>query len=256
MSNTDTSPKESRQLNKWQSKLLPWMIAMPTALIILFIYLSTKQLTELSSSIGKYRQEPIVNNLTAPSSIIDRGSTLYNNLEYIKFYARLKMEERALDHRYAQTGFLLIARTYTKYLGFFTGMVLAIVASVFIISKLKEDTSDIEGTVSEKMKFRVVSSSPGIIFGILGTLLMMTTLLYNPEIQQTDSPLYLIPEITTEHTIEPVGIAPSEEKTIENLGQSKTVAPAQGEISIESIQKNKAARDSAEASIVKKRQTN
>lgn len=254
MSNTEPSAGESKQLNKWQSKLLPWMVAMPTALIIIFIYLSTKQLTELSSSIGKYRAEPIVNNLTAPSRIVDKGDPLYDNLEYIKFYARLKMEERALDHRYAQTGFLLIARTYTKYLGFFTGMILAIVSSVFIISKLKEDTSDIEGTISEKMKFRVVSSSPGIIFGILGTTLILTTLLYNPEIQQTDSPLYLIPEITTEQsTLEPVGITPPKEKTIENLGKSKSVIPEPGEISIELIQKNKAARDSAESATTQKK---
>ena len=169
---------------------------MPSLLIGLFIYLSTSQLNEFKSSINGHNSEPVNNFLPGPSDTNRRYVALQNNLEYIKWYSRVKMEERALDHRYAQTGFLLIARTYSKYLGFFTGMILAIVAAVFIISKLREDISKLGGSINENIKFRVVSSSPGIIFGLLGTTLMMATILYNPEIGQTDSAMYITPEIS------------------------------------------------------------
>jgi len=76
------------------------------------------------------------------------------------------------------------------------GVILAIVAAVFIISKLKEGETTFGGTAGEKMQFNLVSTSPGIIFGILGTTLMMATILYNPSIDQTDSPLYLTPELS------------------------------------------------------------
>ena len=200
MEPTKTPPEDLRQLNRWQNKLLPWMVIMPTLLIGLFIYLSTRQLDEFKASINSYRSETAIGSLPAPGDTSRRFASIPNNLDYIKWYSRVKMEERALDHRYAQTGFLLIARTYSKYLGFFTGMVLAIVAAVFIISKLREDISKLGGTVSENLKFRVVSSSPGVIFGILGTTLMMATILYNPEIGQTDTPLYVTPEITIQTT--------------------------------------------------------
>ena len=84
-----------------------------------------------------------------------------------------------------------MSRIYIKYLGFFTGMILAIVGAVFIISKLKEDVTELEGTIQEKTKFRLLSSSPGIIFGLLGTALMMTTILTHSEISVKDMPLYL-----------------------------------------------------------------
>ncbi len=41
------------------------------------------------------------------------------------------------------------------------------------------------------MKFSIVSSSPGIIFGILGTFLMIATIMTHNKIEIQDRPLYL-----------------------------------------------------------------
>ena len=103
------------------------------------------------------------------------------------------MEEKSLDRRYSQGGLLLVSRIFTKYLGFFTGMILAIVGAIFIIGKLQESSSDIEGAVSDQMKLKIVSSSPGIIFGVLGTVLMLSTILQHAEISVKDQPLFLNP---------------------------------------------------------------
>jgi hypothetical protein len=103
------------------------------------------------------------------------------------------MEEKSLDRRYSQGGLLLVSRIFTKYLGFFTGMILAIVGAVFVIGKLQESTSDIEGSMSDQMKLKIVSSSPGIIFGVLGTVLMLSTILQHAEISVKDQPLFLNP---------------------------------------------------------------
>ncbi|GGB00993.1 hypothetical protein GCM10011511_25390 [Puia dinghuensis] len=194
------------------------MIIMPTILILVFIYLSTQQLNEFKSSINSYRNGPAAGDIPSPWDTSGKFVSLQNNLDYIKWYSRVKLEDKAIDHRYAQSGFLLIARTYSKYLGFFTGMILAIVAAVFIISKLKEDVSQLEGSIREKIRFRVVSSSPGVIFGLLGTVLMLSTILYNPEIAQTDTPLYMVPDISiqgnpapAQNTAAPKGQIPADE---------------------------------------------
>ena len=196
MEGSPPNKEETRQLNKWQNRLLPWMIIMPSLLILIFIYISTRQLDDFKTSINGYRSSFSEQNLVSPADTTVKSAAIRTNMEYIKWYSKVKMEEKALDHRYAQSGFLLVARTYTKYLGFFTGMILAIVAAVFIISKLREGETTFGGTAGEKMQFNLVSTSPGIIFGILGTTLMMATILYNPTIDQTDSPLYLTPELS------------------------------------------------------------
>jgi len=186
------SKHELDQLNLWQNKLLPWLIVMPTILILLFIYLATRQMQRFNSVIDA-KEESVIEKLIPAAS----DSALYNklkgNMEYIRWITLARMEEKSLDRRYSQGGLLLVSRIFTKYLGFFTGMILAIVGAVFIIGKLQESSSDIEGTLSDQMKLKIVSSSPGIIFGVLGTILMLSTILQHAEISVRDQPLFLNP---------------------------------------------------------------
>src|SRR5260221_264798 len=86
---------------------------------------------------------------------------------------------------------LLMSRIFTQYLGFFTGMILAIVGSVFIIGKFTEGTTTIEGSITDQAKLNLISSSPGIIFAVLGTILMVSSILKHNDITVADSPLYL-----------------------------------------------------------------
>lgn len=185
-----SDPGKDKDLMKWQNRLLPWMIAIPTLLIGAFIILGTIKLSGFEKF--AYRSDNVKTSLPLPIPYSDKTDSLLNhNVEYLKWYSLVKMEEYSINRRYNQGGVLLMSRIYIKYLGFFTGMILAIVGSVFIISKLKEEVSELEGSIRDTTKFRLVSSSPGIIFGVLGTLLMMTTILTHSEISVKDMPLYL-----------------------------------------------------------------
>ncbi len=177
--------QKNKQLFQWQNRLLPWMIAVPSVLICAFIIIGTIKLNGFEKFVYRENAERSELKIPAPT---DSG---FQNAKYMEWYSLVKMEELSLNRRYNQGGVLLMSRIYIKYLGFFTGMILAIVGSVFIISKLKEEVTELEGSVQEKTKFKLVSSSPGIIFGLLGTLLMMTTILTHSEITVKDMPLYL-----------------------------------------------------------------
>lgn len=176
---------KNKQLFRWQNRLMPWMIAVPSVLICAFIIIGTIKLNGFEKFVYKGNREQSELNLPAPT---DSG---FHSAKYLEWYSLVKMEELSINRRYNQGGVLLMSRIYIKYLGFFTGMILAIVGSVFIISKLKEEVTELEGSVQEKTKFKLVSSSPGIIFGLLGTMLMMTTILTHSEITVKDMPLYL-----------------------------------------------------------------
>jgi hypothetical protein len=182
--------QKNKDLFQWQNRLLPWMISIPTILIGAFILLATIQLNKFEKFIYQGNENKTENSIPSPGAATT-DSLLKKDKEYLKLYSLVKMEEHSINRRYNQGGVLLMSRIYIKYLGFFTGMILAIVGSVFIISKLKEDVSEIEGSIEDKTKFRLISSSPGIIFGLLGTALMMTTILTHSEINVKDMPLYL-----------------------------------------------------------------
>ena len=182
--------QSNKQLIQWQNKLMPWMVGMPTVLIGAFIVIATLQLNKFEKFVYRGDEDKIEQAIPSPVANTT-DSTLKRSTEYLKWYSLVKMEEHSLNRRYNQGGVLLMSRIYIKYLGFFTGMILAIVGSVFVISKLKEDVSEFEGSIEEKTKFKFVSSSPGIIFGVLGTVLMMTTILTHSEINVKDMPLYL-----------------------------------------------------------------
>ncbi len=177
--------QKNKQLFQWQNRLMPWMIAVPSVLICAFIIIGTVKLNGFEKFVYKGNADRSELEIPAPT---DSG---FQNAKYLEWYSLVKMEELSINRRYNQGGVLLMSRIYIKYLGFFTGMILAIVGSVFIISKLKEEVTELEGSVQEKTKFKLVSSSPGIIFGLMGTVLMMTTILTHSEITVKDMPLYL-----------------------------------------------------------------
>lgn len=185
-----TARQTNKTLQQWQNRLLPWMIAMPTILIGTFIVIGTLKLNNFEKF--AYRGDDNTTELTLPSPYANTtDSALKKSTAYLHWYSLVKMEEYSINRRYNQGGVLLMSRLYIKYLGFFTGMILAIVGAVFIISKLKEDVTELDASIQEKTKFKLVSSSPGIIFGVLGTALMMTTILTHSEINVKDMPLYL-----------------------------------------------------------------
>lgn len=184
-----TKVKEG-DLFMWQSRLLPWMIIVPTVLMMAFIILATLRMSKFESFIYGNERSLLENRLPALNNISSE-SISNAQLEYLKFYTLAQMEQYSINKRYNQAGAITMSTIYTKYLGFFTGMILTIVGAVFIISKLQEQVSNVEGNLAEQVRFKLLSSSPGIIFGVLGTLLMTITIVNKGEVKVDDAPLFL-----------------------------------------------------------------
>lgn len=187
---TPKSAQELKHLYAWQKTLLPFMVIVPTVLAGVFIFMATTQMMRFNKILEASPDTTFIGK-TLPLPGDSLNSSLNNNIEYIRWLTLTHMEQQSIDKRYKQGGLLLMSRIFTKYLGFFTGMVLAIVGAVFIIGKLSEDYSSLSGSFAENMKFDLISSSPGIIFGVLGTILMLSTILKHNDVVVQDSPLYL-----------------------------------------------------------------
>ena len=108
----------------------------------------------------------------------------------VRWKVLVQLEAYTIERRYHQANAALMVRAWIKYLGFLTGMILAIVGAVFILGRLTEASSHLaaEGTFG---KVSLDTVSPGLALALLGTVLMITTVLINPPTNVTDAPIYL-----------------------------------------------------------------
>ena len=182
--------KEKNHLYAWQKRLLPFMVIVPSVLAAVFIWIATVQMMKFNTLLDTKPDPSFIGKMIPNPTDPGTDGNLRNNLAYYRWLTLTHLEQESLYRRYNQGGLLLMSRIFTKYLGFFTGMILAIVGAVFIIGKLSEDSTQMSGKTGQ-LSFSLASSSPGIIFAFLGTILMITTILQHSEITIQDSPLYL-----------------------------------------------------------------
>lgn len=123
------------------------------------------------------------------------------------------LEQEIVARRYEQAGLLLISRILVKYLGLATGMIMAIAGSLFIIGRIREETTRVDGHW-QQAKVAVRSSSPGILFGLMGAVLLGLTIVHHRGVHVNDVPLYLHPANT--YLIQP-GHPPLDGSTVREM---------------------------------------
>lgn len=168
---------------EWQRKLLPLMSTYFVVSSLFFFAASSWQL----SSMNKYMADNGTFESTLDLEIFDINNL--NEAERLNIVLLTTLEAEAMTRRYTQANVALMARVWITYLGFFTGMMLALVGSVFILGKLNTQPTRASGSY-EKFKIELVSASPGLILAILGTLLITTSILVKQDIKITDGSIY------------------------------------------------------------------
>jgi len=100
------------------------------------------------------------------------------------------LEANALARRYHQANVVLMARAWTSYLGFVTGMILALVGAVFVLGRVQEVPASIEAKYGP-MSGSLQTAAPGIVLAVLGVSLMIAALFVPYNITVTDKSIYL-----------------------------------------------------------------
>jgi len=173
---------------RWQRKLLPLMGGMLVLLTIFFCVASVIQLKRLQDRV---QQVPPVDLSAALDGLRTNGNeTSASALAYSQWKTLSYLEGYAIQRRYNQATLQLMNRIWVIFLGFITGMILALVGAAFILGKISESTSKL-GMDSVAWKFSIATASPGLILCVLGTALMITTILAKAEIRVEDGALYL-----------------------------------------------------------------
>jgi hypothetical protein len=186
---TSTTPSinADEQFQRLYVKIVPFVIVIPVLFLILFIVVSMLQLRDINSKIEEGKSQTI-KEMIGRMQGKDTLSEAYN-----QFLALAQLEEEGLNERYRQGHYSLVSRSFKQYLGFFTGIIMVIVGSLFVLLKLKEQI-DSNASKGEGWKFSLVTNSPGVVFGIVGAVLISIALKINDRINVSDSGIYLTRE--------------------------------------------------------------
>ncbi len=185
---SDLSPADAERL-LWSARLLPLMTWMVLGLTLFFFIASAAQLTYLHLEIRKSPQP----DLSQPLAALLDGTVSTKNTarqQNARVAVLSTLELSAMNYRYHQANVALLSRVWMRYLGFVTGMVLAMVGAVFILGRLQDQGS----TASAKSaggSFTFKTASPGLILSALGVVLMLTTITTHHEIAVSDQAIFI-----------------------------------------------------------------
>lgn len=172
----------------WQQRLLPLMAGMIVALTILFFVVTLAQLAFLQASI--LQSPPIELDQTLSEALRGHDVTFDELYRLRQFEVLVAMERYTAEKRYHQAGVLLMSGLWLRYLGFFTGMILALIGASFILGKLRESRQELEGRFAQ-IGVTLRTASPGIILAALGVILMVVALMDRDSYNVTDANIYL-----------------------------------------------------------------
>jgi len=213
-----TSVRRAKPKPKWQERLLPTMNGLLIGLTLFFFITTFGQMAYLHWSI--LQSPPVDINQEAGNALLDSAQTFEDQMQARELDVRSRMEVYIVTQRYRQVSVQLMAGLWTRYLGFITGMILALVGASFVLGKLREPSQRLEGKFSG-FDVSLRTTSPGIILATLGVVLMFATILDKDAYEITDANVYLSSSSSLPIEPSPVATLPS----LEQLLGTSTPAP-------------------------------
>lgn len=158
------------------------------------------QKTEAVAPQTSARQPP---NLDMPSTI--------NSPEYYAAY--LRTQEEVSSRRYQHGARILLTTSTRKNTGFLVGTMLALLGCIIVVRRVRKMpiTADFGG--SERAKFRVITSSPGVFVTLLGALIILSTIIRYDSFEIADAVIYP-PGAGTSIVTTSASEAPSDDKQV------------------------------------------
>lgn len=173
-------------INQWHLRLLPWMVAILVGSSLIFGLVSLVQYSKIYGWMTEPRvalsQEMWSNDKVVPTNFGEQLSIANARSAYA-------LEGESINQRYASTRTLVALRLWSRYMGFLTGMILAIVGAAFVLGRLSDGGSEV-GAEGGGAKLNVKSASPGVMLAVLGSVLITVTLWVPTEIRNDDHPIY------------------------------------------------------------------
>ena len=194
------------------------MYAFTAVLVIgisIFFFIAEKRQTQLII-------EAYTNEIGADLKLSENDSI---ELSYYK--AQTQMNNKLIGYSSRS----IVAASTLKYTAFLIGMVMVFLGSIMIIRGIRTAPSEIEGDFKENVKFKVLSSSPGVIISFLGAAILITAILKDSGVDLTNFQVKQYGEIG----INPLDEKPEGDTTSASTGLGGFIG---GKVKIDSLKSN------------------
>jgi len=155
---------------KWQTRMAPFMTF---AIVATAIYFSIVVIWKFDAIEARLEKQPAETALAWSGTI--KPQTYDQQLRLVRIQAAYALEREVLARRYNQAGIAFETRLWTRFMGFVTGMVLALVGAAFVLGKLHTDRNELEAG-AKGFSLTLRSASPGVMLAVLGTVLMVISI--------------------------------------------------------------------------------
>ncbi len=174
---------------RWQAAMRPLMIVMLVGLTLFFFVATLFQVARLNERIDASPKLDSASLLLPAACAAGRSEAACGAERRTNIAVTLEAHTIALRHHEASV--LLMAALWSRYVGFITGMILALVGAAFILGKLS-DTGTTVGVGGEgaAAKLALTTASPGIVMVIAGVVLMTLTITTLQQFSTRDAAIY------------------------------------------------------------------
>ncbi|MCZ4410521.1 hypothetical protein O3Q51_17015 [Cryomorphaceae bacterium 1068] len=108
-----------------------------------------------------------------------------DRIEVAYFKAQVQQTNRIAGH--SSRG--LVASSSIKFVGFLIGVVMVFLGSIMIIRGIRNMPTVVDGSLNDQAKISIISSSPGVIYSVLGVVVILSTVLSTSNIGFTVNPI-------------------------------------------------------------------
>ncbi len=168
-----------------QQRLLPLAVWAVIGLGVFFFLVTLSQLTYLHWELRKPQASQVAAYARQVLETAEPG-----DVTQLQLALSAQLESEAIARRYDGASVILMGHLWIRYLGFITGMIMAVIGSTFILARVRAPGQSQLGAEGGGVKLTLASASPGLILAALGSVMMVVTVLAQQTTNVSDSALY------------------------------------------------------------------
>lgn len=172
----------------WQERLLPFMLASLVFAGIFFSLTTYLFFDKLQAELQYNRTE-----IAATLARADQPASGPADAAYRDWYVRATLEQMGLQQRFNVQLAIVKGRLWARFMGFLTGMLLALTGCVFVLGQLRAKV--VFSGEGSGAKAALDTTSPGLLLALLGTIIIGLALSVPGSVESTDAAIYLPPRV-------------------------------------------------------------
>jgi hypothetical protein len=185
---------------EWQRRTMPWMLGLLLALSSVFVLASISGALMVRADFRTVAESPVDTALHALRSIVQE-TTPGERLEPARFLTLASLDARMLELRYHQTSSMALASIWTRFMGYLTGMILALVGAIFVLGKIRDTAPTSASGSGGGFQGSLTTTWPGLVLVAFGTLLMVVSSQIRADGRLEEAPSFTQHWLAPSHTL-------------------------------------------------------